>query len=199
VAGTYYYQTGNNPQKNSSSIKTNAWMASVKVNYNFTKKFSYGIGSDFLSGQDMSTSSRNISYFNPLYGTHHKFYGTMDYFYVSSGHDNVGLWDSYVNLNFDSSEKLNWQLSLHHFESAAGIVDYSGLNASSALGNEADFSFKYDVMKEVKLTGGYSQMFVDNSMKYVKNILPGQSIKPVQNWIWLSININPDILIFKSK
>ncbi len=197
--GTYYYQMGNNPQKNSSSIKTNAWMASAKVDYNFSKKFSAGIGSDFLSGKDMNASSRNISYFNPLYGTHHKFYGTMDYFYVSSGHDNVGIWDSYVNLNLNSSEKLNWQLAFHHFESAATVIDYSGKQANSSLGNEADLSFKYTVMKDVNLIGGYSQMFTGNSMKYVKNIAPNQSMKPVQNWVWLSININPNILIFKSK
>jgi hypothetical protein len=54
-------------------------------------------------------------------------------------------------------------------------------------------------MKDVKLMGGYSQMFTESSIKYVKNILPDQSMKPLQNWLWLSININPDILIFKSK
>jgi len=43
-------------------------------------------------------------------------------------------------------------------------------------------------------------LFIFNSsMKYVKNILPDQKMKLLQNWIWLSININPDILIFKSK
>lgn len=197
--GTYYYQTGNNPQKSASSIKTNAWMASAKADYNFTKKFNAGIGSDFLSGRDMNSSSRNISYFNPLYGTHHKFYGTMDYFYVSSGHTNVGLWDSYLNANLNTSNNLNMQIAFHHFVSAATVVDYSGKKANSSLGNEADISFKYTVMKDVNLLGGYSQMFANNSMKYVKNILPGQSMKAVQNWIWLSININPDILIFKSK
>jgi len=102
-----------------------------------------------------------------------------------------------VNLN--TSDKLNWQLAVHHFESAAAVIDYSGKKANSSLGNEADLSFKYAVMKDVNLTGGYSQMFTDNSMKFVKNILPNQAMKPVQNWIWLSININPDILIFKSK
>ena len=197
--GTYYYQTGNNPQKNASSIKTNAWMVSAKVDYNFTKKFNAGIGSDYLSGRDMNSSSRNISYFNPLYGTHHKFYGTMDYFYVSSGHNNVGLWDSYLNANVNTSNNLSLQIAFHHFVSAATVIDYSGKKANSSLGNEADISFKYAVMKDVDLLGGYSQMFADKSMKYVKNILPGQSMKAVQNWIWLSININPDILIFKSK
>jgi hypothetical protein len=174
-------------------------MASAKVDYNFTKKLTAGIGSDFLSGQNMNSSSRNISYFNPLYGTHHKFYGTMDYFYVSSSHHNVGLWDTYLNLNLNNSDKLTWQFTLHHFESAAKIIDYAGEKANSSLGNEADISFKYTVMKDVNLLGGYSQMFTNNSMKFVKNILPNQSMKPVQNWIWLSININPDILIFKSK
>jgi hypothetical protein len=197
--GTYYYQTGNNAHKNSLRVKTNAWMASAKAGYNFTNNFSAAIGTDFLTGQDMNSSSRNISYFNPLYGTQHKFYGTMDYFYVSSGHHNVGLWDAYVNLNFNSSKTFNWQVALHHFESAAKVMNYSGGKASSELGNEADISFKYAIMKEVNLLGGYSQMFTNTSMKYVKNVLPSQTMKPIQNWVWLSININPDIVIFKSK
>lgn len=199
VSGTYYFQTGRNPVKNASSIKTNAWMAAAKADYNFNKKIGLRIGSDYLSGRDMNSTSSSISYFNPLYGTGHKFYGSMDYFYVSSAHDNVGLWDSYVNLNLNAAEKLSWQIALHHFESAAKIINYSGGKAASALGNEADLTFGYKVMNDVKLTGGYSQMFTNTSMKYVKNILPNQSMKSLQNWVWLSININPDILVYKSK
>jgi hypothetical protein len=199
ITGTYYYQMGNNPLKNSSSIKTNAWMAAAKLDYNIDKKFRIGIGSDYLSGNNMNSTSSTINYFNPLYGTHHKFYGFMDYFYVSSSHDNVGLWDSYINIGLKTSEKLSWQLAVHHFESAGRVVDYSGKKAASALGNEADLTFTYNVMKDVKLMGGYSQLFTESSIKYVKNILPDQGIKPLQNWLWLSININPDILIFKSK
>jgi len=199
IAGTYYYQMGNNPVKNSSSIKTNAWMAAIKADYAINKKFGIGIGSDYLSGKNMNSTSTKITYFNPLYGTQHKFYGFMDYFYVSSPHDNVGLSDSYLDLNLNVTEKLNWQLAVHHFESAGEIIDYSGNKASSSLGNEADLTFGYNVMKDVKLSGGYSQMVTNSSMKYVKNILPDQKMKSLQNWIWLSININPDILIFKSK
>jgi hypothetical protein len=199
LAGTYYCQTGNNPVKNSVSIKTNAWMAAFKADYNFNKKTGIGIGSDYLSGNDLGSSSINISYFNPLYGTHHKFYGFMDYFYGSSSHKNVGLWDSYINLNLNTSVKFNSQIALHHFESAARIVDYTGAAANSFLGNEADVTFNYVPMKDVKLSGGYSQMFTNTSMKYVKNILPQEKMKGLQNWIWLSLNINPEIVIFKSK
>jgi hypothetical protein len=199
LTGTYYYQTGNNSLKNISSIKTNAWMAAIKADYNFNKKTGFGIGSDFLSGRNMNSHSTTISSFNPLYGTHHKFYGLMDYFYSSSGHNNVGLWDSYVNFYLNPSEKFTSQLSLHHFEAAAKLMDYSGSNASSSLGNEADITFGYSLMKDVKLMGCYSEMFANSSMKYVKNILPGETMKPVQNWIYLSISINPSILISKSK
>ncbi len=199
VSGTYYFQAGRNPVKNSPSVKTNAWMAAVKADYNFNKKIGLGIGSDYLSGKDMNSTSSKITYFNPLYGTHHKFYGSMDYFYVSSAHDNVGLWDSYLNLNWNTTGKLDWQMALHHFESAARVINYSGGKANSALGNEADITFGYKIMNDVKLSGGYSQMFTNPSMKYVKNIPQNQSMKPVQNWVWLSININPDILIYKSK
>ena len=199
ASGTFYYQTGKNNPKNSPSVKTRAWMAAAKADYSFNKKSSLGIGSDYLSGRDMDATSHDISYFNPLYGTGHKFYGAMDYFYVSSAHDNVGLWDTYANVNVNATEKLSGQIALHHFESAARVINYAGSEAGSALGNEADATLNYKVMEGAKLSGGYSQMFTDPSMKYVKNISISQSMKSLQNWVWLSININPEILIYKSK
>lgn len=198
ATGTYYYQTGNKPVKNSIAIKTKAWMASAKIDYSISKKFIAGIGSDYLSGGDMNSISSKVTYFNPLYGTGHKFYGFMDYFYVSSAHKNVGLWDSYINLNLKSTEDLSWQIALHHFESAAKVIDYTGATANAALGNEVDLTFNYKVMNDVKLSGGYSQMFTNTSMRYVKNISSNQTMKGVQNWIWLSLNFNPEILLLKS-
>ena len=69
LMATYYYQTGNNPLKNTASIKTNAWMAAVKADYNFSKKVGFGIGSDYLSGRDMNAQSSKVTSFNTLYGT----------------------------------------------------------------------------------------------------------------------------------
>jgi hypothetical protein len=196
---TYYYQTGRNSLKNSFSIKTNAWMAAVKAGYDFNRDFGIGAGSDYLSGRDMNSNSSTITFFNPLYGTHHKFYGFMDYFYAGNPHNNVGISDSYLNFSVNSSKRLSWQLVLHHFESAARVIDYTGSRAGSSLGNEADLTFGYNIMSGVRLFGGYSQMFTNTSMKYVKNISASQTMKPVQNWLWLSINVNPDILLLKFK
>ena len=195
---SFYYQTGHANFKNAASQKTSAWMAALYGNYAASKKVTAGLGSDYLSGMTMGSNSLKITTFNPLFGTHHKFYGSMDYFYVSSTHKNVGLWDSYLNFNFNQTEKFTWQIALHHFESAGKIIDYNHFKVKNALGNEVDLSFSYNVMNDVKLTGGYSQMFTGSSMKYVKNISANQSMKPVQNWVWVSFNFNPQI-IFKSK
>ena len=119
----------------------------------------------------------------------------MDYFYVSSPHKNAGLWDSYITFNFKPTEKFAAQMAYHHFESTGELLDYSGKNKNKSLGNEADLSVSYSLMNDVKLTGGYSQMFTDKSMRYVKNIFPVSELKAVQNWVWLSININPQIIL----
>lgn len=195
ATGTYYLQTGKNHSNNAATKRTNAWMAAGKIDYNFNPSFSTSIGSDYLCGNNMPSFSTVNTYFNPLYGTGHKFYGSMDYFYVSSLHNNTGLWDSYINLNFKPTEKLTGQIAYHHFESTGKLVDYTGENANKSLGNEIDLSLGYTIMSDVKLTGGYSQMFTDKSMRYVKNIAPVSEIKSFQNWVWVSINFNPRILI----
>ena len=195
ATGTYYLQTGMNHKDNLVAKRTNAWMASLKVDYSFRPSFSTSIGSDYLSGNDMNSTSAKNTYFNPLYGTGHKFYGSMDYFYVSSPHNNAGLWDSYINFNFKPAEKFTTQIAYHHFESTGKLVDYTGENANKSLGNEIDLSLGYTIMNDVKLTGGYSQIFTDKSMRYVKNIPSVSEIKSLQNWVWVSININPQIIL----
>ncbi|MEO6833341.1 MAG: alginate export family protein [Chitinophagaceae bacterium] len=192
-----YCQTGQTNFKAIASQKTTAWMASLYGNYYFNKKFSMGLGSDYLSGQDMGSTSTNNTVFNPLYGTHHKFYGAMDYFYVSSPHKNVGLWDSYISASYKATSSFSTNLTFHHFQAPNKILDYSGNTADATLGEELDLSLQYQLKSGIKVTGGYSQMFASESMKYVKSILPTQTMNSIQNWAWLSINFNPDILIFK--
>lgn len=198
VQGTYYFQLGNKPILNLSDIKTKAWMAAIKAGYQLDKKWTSIIGSDYLSGRDMDATSTTITSFDPLYSTGHKFYGSMDYFYVSSPHQNVGLWDSYVGINYKATEKLESQFTWHHFEAAGKVVNFANQPVGKQLGNEVDFSFNYSIMNDVKLSGGYSQMFANSSMKNVKNITNNQTMKSVQNWFWLSFNFNPTIL-FKLK
>jgi hypothetical protein len=156
------------------------------------------LGSDYLSGKDMNNLSPTISYFNPLFGTHHKFYGNMDYFYVSSGHDNTGLVDIYLGTIIKATPKFSTQLAVHRFSAAALVEDAQQKSTDRYLGTEADITLSYKLMKEVNISGGYSQMFTAPSMKIVKNIPSSQNLSNNQNWIWLMININPQIIL-KSK
>lgn len=195
ATASFYYQTGRADFKNAASQKTSAWMAALYGNYITSKKVTVGMGSDYLSGMPMGSNSLKITVFNPLFGTHHKFYGYMDYFYVSSKHKNVGLWDSYLNFNFNPTKQFAWQIALHHFESTGKIIDYNQVKVKNTLGNEVDLTFSYNIMNDVKLTGGYSQMFTNPSMKYVKDISANQNMKQVQNWVWISFNITPKIIL----
>ena len=197
ATASFYYQTGRADLKTKASQKTSAWMVSAYGNYSISKKFIAGIGSDYLSGKGMDNSTPTVTNFNPLYGTHHKFYGNMDYFYVSSPHKNTGLWDSYISTSLKPAANTTYQLTFHHFEAAEKIIDYKGRKVNSVLGNEADLSFQHQLHSGIKISGGYSQMFTATSMKYVKNIPDNQTMKPNQNWIWLSLNIQPEILLFK--
>ena len=151
-----------------------------------------------MTGQKNATLEKAI-FFNPLYVTHHKFYGFMDYFYLSGPRNNTGLRDSYLNVNVAPAKGLNMQLICIILQTAISISDREGKKASSTLENEADWTLNYKIMKDAKLTGGYLQMFATQSMKYVKNILPHQKMKNLQNWVWFSVNVNPDILIFQRK
>lgn len=195
LGASLYYQDGRAPGKTKAVQKTSAWMGSLNGNYSLSKKVSAGLGSDYLSGKDMDDNSSTVNNFNPLFGTHHKFYGHMDYFYVSSPHKNVGLWDSYINALYKSSANTTYQLALHHFEAAGRVINHRKQKAGSILGHEIDFSFQHQLVRDVKLSGGYSQIFNTSSMKYVKSIPENLKMKPTQNWLWLSINIQPEILL----
>ncbi len=197
ATASIYYQSGKSNIKNAAAINTSAWMASLYGNYSINKKFTVGVGSDYLSGIDMGGTNSKLTAFNPLYGTHHKFYGFMDYFYVASPHNNTGLWDSYLNASFKPSKKTGIQAALHHYVSPAKVLKYEHAPTSRYLGNEVDLSFNYNLDNAVKIIGGYGQMLPSSSMKYIKNITINQQMKSIQNWVWLSVVINPEIKLFQ--
>ena len=192
ATASFYYQMGDDQSPVAAMKSTNAWMASLYVNYAATKKLSAKIGSDYLSGRNMNSSSTENTAFNPLYGTHHKFYGYMDYFYVASPHSNVGLWDSYISSSLKIKKRAKVNLAYHHFIAPAQVVSAAGVNMDSNLGDEIDLTFSYKFDKAVKLVGGYSQMLPSSSMKAIKGIAANQAISSNQSWLWLSLIVNPE-------
>lgn len=183
MQGAFYYQTG----KNKSAQSVSAFMASVKAAYALDKQWNVSLGYDYLSGND--GKGDKFKAFDPLYGTHHKFYGAMDYFYATAWRGAApGLQDIQVGVNFKTSKKVSMQLNYHYFATAAKLDD-----VKKGLGSEVDYQLDWNVMKDVKLSAGYSFMLGTKSM----DILKGGDHKRWQDWGWVSLNINPRILFVK--
>lgn len=186
--GSAYYQSGKRKLlKDEPSQTVSAYMFSLKAGYKIDPKWSVSVGTDYLSGDP---TSDKITTFDPLYGTHHKFYGGMDYFYASAY--NKGLWDKIVSVDFKPASKWALSLSYHHFSTTYDVMAKDGKEGRS-LGSELDFQIDYVLMKDVRLQAGYSTMLGTKYMDVVK----GGSHKAWQDWGWLSLNINPRILFTK--
>lgn len=181
ISTSGYFQSGRT--KTNRSIA--AFLANIDLSYRLSKKWVLSGGFDYLSGN----RNQNGKYkaFDPLYGTHHKFYGAMDYFYASAFKSGYapGLTDSRIGTNFRLSGILNASLFYHYFATSVTLTDLK-----KSLGSEIDFQLNINLMKNVTLTAGYSCMFGTRTMDIVK----GGNHNRWQDWAWLSININPQIL-----
>ena len=167
-----YLQTG---------MQTLAWMVSLKAAYQLDPAWRVHAAYDYLSGEDGTGSKYNA--FNPLYGTHHKFYGSMDYFYASPWRlGSVGLQDIQVGVESKYLPQLPVQLTYHYFASASKVP---GQDAILGLGHELDCQLSYQLMQNVDLSAGYSFMLGQHTMDIVK----GGDHKSWQDWGWVMVNI----------
>ena len=190
--GAFYYQMGTN----ADNLKVSSCMASFKVGYQIDEKWKVALGMDYLEGENYIGASYNngelISLtkehydrtrtFNPLYGSHHLFYGMMDYFYASDfvGGIEPGLGDLQVDVDYKASTKTSLKMNYHYFTTASDCLDERGL------GHEVDLQFTTKLMKDVTLMGGYSVMRGTKMMDNVK----GGDHSSWQDWAWISLNIN---------
>lgn len=123
--------------------------------------------------------------FDPLYGTNHKFYGFMDYFYVGNGHGQNGNIAGLIDLHLQGvfqTGKGNLTAKVHNFTSPVTIKDPTGQseNLSSQLGVEMDLVYNINIIPSVNVQAGYSQMFASSSMEVIKG---GGSADKFNNWI----------------
>ncbi|MEZ5084002.1 MAG: hypothetical protein R2750_11220 [Bacteroidales bacterium] len=160
-----------------------------------SEKFSVGAGFEYLSGNSMKDPDKKDQAFKPLYGTNHKFNGWMDYFYVGSFMNSVGLIDIYVPLSF-KKDKFSAALIPHYFMAANDIylIDMAGIGKdyNASLGTEIDLELGYKVAKNATVKVGYSQMFATESMQ----VLKGGNYENTNNWAWVMIDFKPTF--FKS-
>ena len=180
-----YYQLG----KDASDTDVSAYMGSIALGTKLGETALWA-GVDYLSGNDPDATENNS--FSPLFGTNHKFYGFMDYFYVGNPAGNVGLTDLYLKLNFKLTDKSNLLAHGHYFMSQATILEGSE-EADSYLGTELDLVFNSNVDKGVNLKIGFSAMDPGDSMGLIKSGDPSK----MTFWGWTMLTIKP--VLFESK
>lgn len=193
VTGSAYYQTG----KDKDGIRVEAGLLSITAIMQVGRKITMGGGMDYLSGNDGTKPAPGAtSYthrFDPLYGTPHKFWGFMDYFYVASPFGAQGLKNYFYKFKYKPKDKLTIAIDVHAFAAANRLSNGAGGTLDRYLGTEGDLTVDYNMTKIVTITGGYSIMYATNSMASaaVKNV-KGAANNP--QWAYVMIAIKPNFM-----
>jgi hypothetical protein len=166
-------------------------LLSASASYAIGRKFSIGPGIDYTSGNDGSDPANRNARFDPLYGTPHKFWGYMDYFYVADGFGSNGLVDLYLKMKFKPKDNLTLSLDAHSFSLSEELPMEGGIQYEKFLGTEFDFVLNYGLSKIINIEAGYSQMYSSDTMSSpkVKNV---KNASDFNDWAYLMISIKPE-------
>ena len=175
-------------------------MASVKATATPSEHWSFQAGYDYLSGEEdfPIPGGGNIGLvrheivrgFNSLYGSNHKFYGAMDFFYVSTYVNGFtpGLQNLYAGISWSPVKPLSADAAIHFFSTAAPVQD-----AKKALGHEMELEVTWTIVPSVSLSAGYSFMQGTETMSILKRSADNNRL----HWGWLMLNVTPTF--FKSR
>jgi len=193
--GAYYRQSG----VNRDNLALNAYHYTIALTYQ-KGLFSVTPGYDVLSGNDAANPSGKDNRFDPLYGTPHKFWGYMDYFYAGTGSPAGGLSNPYLKLKY-TGNKLGLGLDLHHFALNKDMKKADGSVIAKGLGNEADLQLSYTMNKFTNVEFGYSLMKAGDSMAFAKGQATTDAVAQTFNktgtWAYVMFKFTPDFFYAK--
>jgi hypothetical protein len=191
ITTSAFYQGGK--YREGSSL--DEYLLSVSAMYSPVRKFSFGAGIDVTSGNNGADPSRRFQRFDPLYGTPHKFWGYMDYFYVADGFGSNGLINYYLKTKFKPKNNLTLSLDAHRFVLPAAVTNEAGEKLARSLGTEIDLTVNYAITSSINIDAGYSSMFSSSTLTSpkVKNV---RNADTFSSWAYLMISIKPEF-IFK--
>jgi hypothetical protein len=183
--GSLFYQTG----KDNENVNVSAVLAALSVGYPVRDRFFPQVGVDYLSGNRPTADKRTA--FDPLYGTHHAFYGFMDYFYVGHPHNQpffgrIGLFNAFAKMRYAFDTRYSLHGHYHAFSSPVELVGEQG-ELNRFLGHEVDLMLTGRLSPNVNLTLGYSQMFATETMEFIK----GGRRDLLNNWAFVMISFSP--------
>ena len=193
---SYYSQFG----KNESGVKIDAWMASGKVSFKPADNYSFTAGYDYLSGDQYfavpTGHNLGVTYhdvikgFSTVYGSHHKFYGAMDFFYVSTYLNGFtpGLQNAYIGGTYSPLKNLTFNASYHYLATATKLKDMK-----KSLGHEIEFQAGYTIARDIRVAAGASFMWGSETMERLKRSTNKNDLR----WGWITLSVNPRIFTTK--
>ena len=194
IQAAYYAQSG----KNRDGVKMDdAYHYTVSATYQ-KGKISITPGYDVLSGNDASTTEDEK--FDPLYGTPHRHWGYMDYFYVGTGSAAGGLKNPYFKIKY-TGNTLAAGVDFHLFSLDKDMKKADGSLIDKNLGNEFDFQLSYNMNKFTYIELGYSIMKAKNSMAFAKGQATTDAVadtyRKTGNWFYAMLRFTPDFFYTK--
>ena len=196
VEASYYHQMGHDE----FNTPISAWMASVKADFTPVEQWTITAGYDYLSGDDNPivpaigqiglTKHTKVKGFSTVYGSHHKFYGAMDFFYVSAyyGGYTPGLQNLFSEVTCRPVKNLSLKAGYHYLLTASNIN-----NAGRTLGHELEITTGYNVLKDVKISAGYTYMSGSPTLEQLHRVKGKNHL----HWGWLMLSVNPSIFHIK--
>jgi hypothetical protein len=185
-----FYQAGQYRE----GTQLSEYLFSASLIYAATSKFSAGPGVDVTSGNNGTDPSKRFQRFDPLYGTPHKFWGYMDYFYVADGFGPSGLVNYYLKTKYKAKENLILMADIHRFVLPDAIPSETGARLDKALGTELDLVVNYSLTGLINIEGGFSAMFSTPTMvsAKVKNV---NAADEISKWAYLMISVKPELVL----
>lgn len=191
ILAAYFRQSGDDRDGN----RMNAFHYTISATYQ-KGLFSITPGFDVLSGTksaDVLLAKNNS--FDPLYGTPHKFWGYMDYFYVGSGSPKGGLNNPHVKFKY-AAKRFSAGVDLHAFSLNQDMKKSDGTLVGRNLGKEADLMVNYNMNKFTNIEFGYSMMKATSNMPFAKgqavNDEGAANFDKTPKWAYIMIKLSPE-------
>lgn len=196
IQAAYYHQSG----KDRDGVSLNAYHFTVAATFQ-KGKMSITPGYDVLSGNDAGSPTGKNNRFDPLYGTPHRHWGAMDYFYVGTGSPVGGLNNFYIKTKF-TAKNITAGLDVHSFSLNKNMLKANGETIGKKLGTEIDLLLNCKLNKVTSLELGYSLMDATNSMPFAKGQAltdaAARNYRKSGTWFYAMLRISPDFFISKS-
>ncbi len=193
LEGAFYYQMG----KEEHGMNIDAFMASAKLNVKPSVNYNLFAGYDYLSGDKYFNVPPDGGIglvfhdkargFNAIFGSHHEFYGAMDFFYLSNyvGGFTPGLQNLYFGGNIKPVNGLSINAAYHYYAIATDL-DYVN---TKTLGHSVELASSYAFNKAVSVSAGYTFMKGSETMELLNKV----SEKRQLHWAWLMMTITPKL------